>query len=755
MTQLTSAPETDSRPLRVERLEADLVVVGGGMAGTCCAITAARAGAKVVLVQDRPVLGGNAGSEVRLYICGATYLGHGNNRWSREGGVLDEILVENTYRNPEGNPVIFDTVLLELVSGEPNITLLLNTAVCGVGKADNRISSVEAFCSQNQIWYRISAPLFCDSSGDGIVGLLSGAPFRMGAEAKEEFGEGFAPSKEYGALLGHSIYFYTRDTGRPVRFVPPKFALDDITKIPRYRSFDTSENGCQLWWIEYGGRLDTVGDTEEIKWELWKVVYGIWNHLKNSGDHPDTENLTLEWVGIIPGKRESRRFEGHYMLHQTDIVTQTEHDDAVAYGGHPIDLHPADGVFSEHQGATLIFPPGTFHIPYRCFVSRSVPNLFFGGRIISASHVAFSSTRNQATCAHMGQAVGMAAALCARDGLEPAELLAADHMRELRKELLKSGQHIPGVPLTDDDDLVGSARVSASSEYVLSNLPADGPMLRLDRSRAQILPVGPGRLPQVSFTVDVDAPTTLKVEVRISDRPDNHTPSEVLAVTEFDLGSGAGQLVKIDANVTLDDERYVFYCLMENDHVAVRSSETRLTGVLSVFREKYTQELDEVAGVPYMELWCAEKNPHGRNLAVVVDPPLRPFAAENIHNGYTRPTSKPNAWLAAPEDESPTLKFSWTSAKRIRAIQLSFDTDFDRPMLSVLVPQEERTIPLCVKKYRIWNGDELVAECVDNHQTRAVHTFDPPLVTDELVLEVLESNGSGAGAVLGVSCYEA
>src|SRR5690606_17948137 len=264
------------RALKTERLTADLVIVGGGLAGTSAAITAARAGIKVIIAQDRPVLGGNGSSEVRLWALGATSHMGNNNRWAREGGVIDELLVENLYRNPEGNALIFDTILLEKVLDEPNITLLLNTAVYSVQKSSaDTIESVEAFCSQNSTRYELSAPLFVDASGDGIVAFQAGAAFRMGAESTDEFGEKFAPSQEYGYLLGHSIYFYSKDVGKPVKYVPPSYALQDISQIPRFRSFNSKEYGCRLWWIEYGGRLDTVHDTEAIKWQLWKVVYGV------------------------------------------------------------------------------------------------------------------------------------------------------------------------------------------------------------------------------------------------------------------------------------------------------------------------------------------------------------------------------------------------------------------------------------------------------------------------------------------------
>src|SRR5687768_7783052 len=207
--------------------------------------------------------------------------------------------------------------------------------------------------------------------------------------------------------------------GGPTPVTPPSFALKDITKIPRWRQFNAKEHGCKLWWIEHGGRLDTVHDTETIKWDLWSVVYGVWHHIKNSGQFPEAKNLTLEWVGMIPGKRESRRFEGDYLLRQQDIVEQRTHADAVAYGGWAIDLHPGDGVFSEKPGCTQWHAKGVYQIPYRCLYSRNISNLFLAGRIISASHVAFASSRVMATCAHIGQAVGMAAALCRQQGLEP------------------------------------------------------------------------------------------------------------------------------------------------------------------------------------------------------------------------------------------------------------------------------------------------------------------------------------------------
>ncbi|MGB7158889.1 MAG: FAD-dependent oxidoreductase [Tepidisphaeraceae bacterium] len=756
------AGATDRRSPRSVRIDCDLAIAGGGLAGTCCAITAARAGIKVTLIQDRPVLGGNASSEVRLWILGATSHMGNNNRWAREGGVVDEILVENMFRNPEGNSLILDTILLEKVSNEPNITLLLNTVVHDLEKADaDTIKSLRAFCSQNSTAYEVHAPLFCDASGDGIVGFLSGAAFRMGAECRDEFGEKFAPSKEYGELLGHTIYFYTRDTGKPVRFHPPSYALTDITKIPRFRQFNTKDHGCKLWWIEYGGRLDTVHESETIKWELWRIVYGVWNHIKNSGEFPDAENLTLEWVGQIPGKRESRRFEGDYILRQQDVVEQRTHDDAVSFGGWSIDLHPADGVFSEKPGCNQWHPKGVYQIPYRTMYSRNIRNLFLAGRIISASHVAFGSSRVMATCAHNAQAVGMAAALCRTLTAYPRELAQGANLRTLQRDLLRAGQYIPEVALKDDQDLAHTATIQSSSRLRLSDLPADGPSLKLDHSWAMMIPVPAGAVPKVSFKVDVSEATSLRLELRTSSRPSNHTSDVTLAAKTFNLKTGANQVISANFDAKVTAPRYVFACLMANPAVSVRTSEQRITGILSVTNnfnpavaKSSVQQPPEDIGVDTFEFWCPQRRPKGQNLAMSIEPPLEPFAANNVTGGVARPTSQPNAWVADPDDANPSISLKWAGLHLISKVELTFDTDYDHPAESVLMGHPETVMPFCVRNYKVRDCcGRVVGDVKDNHQTRNTLTFDPPIRTERLTFELEHPSGNVPASLFEVRCY--
>jgi hypothetical protein len=758
-----TAAAAEQRALPLEVIESDMVIVGGGMAGTCCAITAARLGLHVTLVQDRPILGGNASSEVRLWILGATAHMGNNNRWAREGGVIDEILVENTYRNPEGNPLIFDTILLEKVVEEPNVRLLLNTAVYEVQKAGgDHITAVISFCSQNSTRYELCAPLFVDASGDGIVGFLAGAAFRMGAERESEFGEKMAPSEEYGELLGHSLYFYSKDVGRPVTFAPPSFALRDITRIPRFRSFNAQEYGCRLWWIEYGGRLDTVHETEAIKWELWKVVYGVWDYIKNSGNFPEAETLTLEWVGHIPGKRESRRFEGDYMLTQQDLIEQRLHFDAVAHGGWALDLHPADGVFSEKPGCNQWHSRGVFQIPYRCLYSRNIPNLFLAGRIFSVSHVAFGSTRVQATLAAAAQAVGVAAAQCRQEGLLPRDLAAPERIGHLQGLLQRLGQFIPEVRVQDERDLAQGARVGASSELRLAGLPADGPRLPLEQASAQLLPVPKGRMPRLTFSATVLAQTSLHVELRTSDRQSNHTPDVLLSTAEVFLPAAEQAQIVLDFGIEIDAQRYVFVCFSPNPHVELHTSTKRVTGILSAARKWNRavsnfgkQEMPEGVdvGVEEFEFWTPARRPAGYNLAFTCEPPLGGFAPANVTNSIARPTSGPNAWVAALDDAHPSLTLQWDKPQPVRTIELSFDTDLDHPMESVLMTHPERAMPFCVKAFRICVDGREAALVTDNHQTRRQVTLVEPLAARNVTIEVLEMWSDAPAAIMEVRCY--
>ncbi len=411
-----------------------LCVVGGGLAGMSAAIAAARRGTKVVLMQDRPVFGGNASSEVRMWVCGA----HGDN--NRETGLIEEFALENLYRNPTSNYSIWDSVLYEKVKFEDNITVLLNCTCTELDMDGDRIRQIKGWQMTAETWHTVEADLFADCSGDSILAPLSGAEFRVGREACSEYDESIEPEKADSQTMGLSLLIQARETDGLQTFIPPTWAYvyESDADLP-HRGHDLLRTN--FWWIELGGDRDSIHDTEEIRDELLKVAFGVWDHMKNRGDH-GADNWTLEWMGFLPGKRESRRYVGDYVLNQNDVRAEGRFDDIAAYGGWTMDDHHPAGI--NYPGEPTIFhpAPSPFGIPYRSMYSRNIANLFCAGRNISTSHAALSATRVMATCATVGQAVGTAAAVAARDGLTPRGVYEQG-VHELQQMLMEDDCYLP------------------------------------------------------------------------------------------------------------------------------------------------------------------------------------------------------------------------------------------------------------------------------------------------------------------------
>ncbi|HOB99302.1 MAG TPA: FAD-dependent oxidoreductase [Verrucomicrobiota bacterium] len=448
-------------------LEADVLVAGGGMAGVCAALAAARHGATVILVQDRSRLGGNSSSEVKMHIVGAN--AHGGRPGWREGGLIEELRLEDAVRNPQRSFELWDLLLYDKIKSEPNITLLLDTVVFAAETRDGLIRRVLARCDKTEHLYRIEARLFLDCTGDCRLGLEAGAEMRMGREAKSEFAESLAYEAADGQTQGSSILFTARDYGRPMPFVPPRWARKVTKEMLKFRGVSSWEYG--YWWIEWGGQLHSIRDNERIRFELLSIVLGVWDYIKNSGNHPTSANWALDWVGMVPGKRESRRLVGDHVLTQHDLEGKNgEPDDAVAIGGWPMDDHPPSGFDAFDQPPfRSIKLAEVYSIPLRCLYSKTVGNLLMAGRNISASHVAFSSTRVMATCAAMGQAAGTAAALCARHGSSPRQLCAdRPRLLELQQTLLRDDQTLKNRRNADPNDLARQATVTASESHDLS-----------------------------------------------------------------------------------------------------------------------------------------------------------------------------------------------------------------------------------------------------------------------------------------------
>ncbi len=453
------------------RLECDVLVAGGGPAGVPCALAAARNGARVILCQDRSVLGGNASSEVRMHIVGADNSGGRGvelETEAREGGIIEEIRLETSVRNPQRSASMLDLILYEKCRAEPNLTLMLNTAVVGAQTDGERIQHVVAERQSTEDRFIITADVFVDCTGDGRLGAEAGAPFREGREGKEEYNESLAQDKADNKRLGSTLLFQARNVGYPAPFTPPewarKFDESDLTFRPHADGGVDKGLEYGYWWVEWGGELDTIKDNEAIRDELLAIMLGVWDHVKNRGDH-GAENWALDWFGFLPGKRESRRFIGQYVLREQDLLESRPFEDAIAFGGWTIDTHPPEGIDDPSQRPCNQIPvPYVFDIPLRACVSAGPRNLMFAGRNISATHIAFASTRVMATCAVVGQGVGTAAALSVREGVAPAEIAKhGELMAKIQQQLIKDDAFLIGVSNKDEDDVARTARVSASS----------------------------------------------------------------------------------------------------------------------------------------------------------------------------------------------------------------------------------------------------------------------------------------------------
>ena len=446
-TEVGKMPPSDVKELEAFRRQAlglpdeapvageyDLVVVGAGIAGMSAAVSAARLGCRVALINDRPVVGGNNSSEIRVHLGGRIEEG----TYKELGGLQKEFGPEKGG-NAQPAEYYEDQKKMDWLAGEKNVSLFLNFRAIGVTKEGDKITSVIVKHIESGKELKFEAPLFSDCTGDGTIGYLAGADYRMGREGRDEYGESIAPEKADKLTMGSSVQWYSVDNKKSSPF--PEFSY----------GVEFNDKNCEKvmmgeWTWETGMNFDQIKDFERIRDYGMLVVYSNWSYLKNRMKENDQyKNRKLGWVAYVAGKRESRRLMGDYILKEDDITKNVSHEDASFATTWSIDLHWQDPKNSDEFKAVtkhiLIHP---YAVPYRCLYSRNVDNLFMAGRNISVTHVALGTVRVMRTTGMMGEVVGMAASLCKKYDVTPRGVYRS-HLEDL-KTLMKEGVNKKGLP---------------------------------------------------------------------------------------------------------------------------------------------------------------------------------------------------------------------------------------------------------------------------------------------------------------------
>jgi hypothetical protein len=774
MDMLTEDALPERRPVRWEERAHDLVVVGGGLAGVCAAIAAARLARtkSVALVQERSVLGGNSSSEIRVAPVGA---GHCL-PWARETGIVDELMVEERARNHEAlfngsANAVWDLVLYEAIVAEPNLTLYLNTSVRDVvldSAEPARIAAVEAVQLGNERAYRLAATLFLDATGDGTVGWRAGADAREGRESRAEFGEPLAPDAPDDLLMGSTLLFRARDQGRPVPFKAPAWAhpYPDESRLIG-RSHRELRGG--YWWIEIQAPFHTVHENEDIRAELTKHLLGIWDHIKNHCvDREQAATWALDWCGWLPGKRESRRLMGDVVLTENDVRAGRRFEDAVCHGGWFLDAHAAEGLLRlEAPASTAVGYPNVlnrlgvplYSIPLRALYSRNVSNLLMAGRDLSATHMAHSSTRVMLTCAVIGQAAGSMAAHCLTNGIRPGQL-HPDHTAAVQQTLLRHDVYVPGVANADPGDLARRARVRASSESVLRLPEAGDDWYACTEPLAMLLPLSAGRLERVSLLLENRASQPLPVRIWL--RPAAHVwdapHCDPLATAEARVAPGTHW---IELAPGFDAAPGLYWLGLEpQPELSWRYVKEPPTGVNAMRCPPPTEATAFLADPKFGGRWSTVVSGYRffGAFAVRLTPESRPYGAANVLSGVTRPERWPNCWISNPAQpvtpERPQwLELSWERPVRLDTVQVTFDTrvrgsSHQRPTLS--------RVEECVRDYHLevatGEGWQRVAGETGNYHRRRTLRF-APAETKALRLVVTATNGAPAAQIYEIRAY--
>jgi hypothetical protein len=733
----------------------DLVVVGGGISGVCAAISAARNGTKTALVHERSMLGGNSSSEVRLFPEDTP----GCATWVKESGLMDEIHTEERVRNHE--PYLeglmnchWDLVLYEWVTREKNLSLFLNTTMREVEMRDpGHILAIHAAQLGTERQFIFEAPLYVDATGDGVLGYRAGADHLWGPESRDAYHEPLAPEHAAATTMGNTLFFRARDTGKPVPFQKPDWAADFPTeKDLTARSHSFIDGG--YWWIEIAYPMNPIRDNEEIRHELLREALGVWDHIKNKcANKAAAQNYSLEFMGFWPYKREARRLIGDFVLRQSDIQDPGQHPDDVAYGVWGIDIHEPGGL--HRRDIPPYKPPsldqywedyGTlpYGIPLRSCYSRNIRNLLMAGRPISTSYVAFASTRVLPTGGVVGQAVGVAAALCRKYQCEP-RALADQHTMEIQQLLLRQDCFIPGVENEDSDDLARDAAVRTGSQATLE-FPESDTFHTLRFPAAQLFPVSTSRIDAVDLLLESKAshPITLTLGLRAAEHVWDFRSTTDIASAQSTVAPGFRGYVHFRLQTRVSAEKLYYVHL---------PAHTEIGWALCGNAEGQPSRIppgSSPADLPGVSRWRTIRQEH--SFCLRVSPAQMPYAGLNVVRGASRPDRWSNIYISDPGVDLPAwLELHLPKPRTFNRVEITFDTNINRRDRLAL-----HRYPDCVKRYDLQvqsaGGWKTVAEVADNYVRQRIHLFEP-VTSDLLRLNIHATNGARSARVYQLRVY--
>ncbi|MCC6682953.1 MAG: FAD-dependent oxidoreductase [Phycisphaeraceae bacterium] len=729
---------------QIDNYHYDVVVIGGGMAGVCAALASARQGARTGLLQDRPVLGGNSSAEIGVKIQGADELGH--YRFSRETGIINELFERNVnFPNPLQSPSIWSLVLWEACREQERLDVYLNTLVRNPTVENGRIVRVDCEQPTTERAFTVSSTIFIDCSGDGRVAAEAGAPFMMGREAKDQFGETLAEPVADGKRMGCTIYMRVRDMGQPIPFKPPPwihiFKTDDDfpggTRDAPHKLPPLLGTGGGYWWIEYGGELEPFADAETVRDELYRYALGVWDHIKNQGDH-GADNLVLEHVGWVPGRRDSRRFIGDYIMTQEDAESCRVFPDAVAYGGWHIDLHNPKGVAAAPdrywKGHLL---RGRHTIPFRCLYAKTINNLMFAGRNISTSHVAMGTTRVMATCAVMGQAVGSAAALCIENRCTPRQV-GSKHIRSLQQRLLAQDCYIPGGKR--DVGLAAAAIATASSEATLVFPPRES-WYAIPQKIAQSFIISGDQLDSVRVPLrnETNHPITVTLHLREGLRIDDFNNQENLLSVEQELSPGEHDILFSLPKRTLTPDTVYWVCLEPaSEGVSCGYSQQEPPATQA---GKFEPQIFET------DAWFMRRIRGA--FAIRLTPPTHCFGPREVLTGVTRPESRSNVWIS--EASLPqSLILTWDQPTSVSVVELVFDNNLDLTRLEWCSGGSPTELVRDCAVYAQVSGQRRRLFALEDNTCRIVRRTFESVTTTAITVEVTKTWGSDQARIVEV-----